>query len=177
MNRDQKTTEIEALKEKVGQYDTIYITDASTLTVDNINKFRRLCFEKGIKFEVVKNTLLKKAFEAHGDKYEKLAEVLHGPTSIMLSESAKDPAKVIKQFRKENDKKMPLLKGAYIASDVFVGDENLDMLIAMKGKQELIGEIIGILQSPAKNVISGLLSSQHKLAGIVKTLSERDENS
>jgi large subunit ribosomal protein L10 len=175
MNREQKTEAIETLKEQVGKYDNFYITDSSTLTVEDINKFRRICFQKGITFEVVKNTLLRKAFEAHGNKYEKLYEVLHGPTAVMFSETGNDPAKVIKQFRKDNEKTKPVMKGAYIGSDVFIGDENLDTLINMKSKQELIGEIIGILQSPAKNVVSALLSGQHKLAGIVKTLADKPE--
>lgn len=175
MNREQKTDAIETLSQKVGDYENFYITDASTLTVEDINKFRRICFQKGIKFEVVKNTLLRKAFETHGDKYEKLYEVLHGPTAVMFSESSNDPAKVIKQFRTENEKVKPVLKGAYVGADVFLGDESIETLISMKSKNELIGEIIGLLQSPAKNVISALQSSQHKLAGIVKTLSEKPE--
>jgi len=177
MNREQKTAAIEELKESVSKYDNFYLTDASALTVADINKLRRLCFEKGIRFEVVKNTLLKKAFEAHEGKYEKLYEVLHGETSIMFSDSSNEPAKVIKKFRKDNDKEKPLLKGAYVGADVFIGDNNLEALISLKSKEELIGEIIGLLQSPAKNVISALLSGQNKLAGIVKTLSDREENS
>ncbi|MBC8045795.1 MAG: 50S ribosomal protein L10 [Fimbriimonadaceae bacterium] len=175
MNKDQKTEAIEVLKERVGKYENFYITDASRLTVQDINKFRRICFHKGIKFEVVKNTLLRKAFEAHGDKYEKLFDILHGPTAVMFSESSNDPAKIIKQFRKENAKERPVLKGAYVASDVFLGDESIDALINLKSKEELIGEIIGLLQSPVKNVISALQSSGNKLAGIVKTLSEKPE--
>ncbi|MFN0276599.1 MAG: 50S ribosomal protein L10 [Chitinophagales bacterium] len=175
MNREQKTEAIETLTKRVGEYENFYITDASTLTVEDINKFRRICFSKGIKFEVIKNTLLRKAFEAHGSKYEKLYEVLHGPTAVMFSESSNDPAKVIKQFRKENEKTRPVLKGAYVGADVFLGDESIDALISMKSKEELIGEIITLLQSPAKNVISALQSSKNKLAGIVKTLSERPE--
>lgn len=175
MNKDQKTEAIEVLKKQVGSYDNFYITDSSALTVADINILRRLCFQKGIKFEVIKNTLLRKAFEAHGEKYEKLYEVLHGPTSVMFSESSNDPAKIIKQFRKENDKQKPILKGAYVAADVFIGDDNLEALINLKSKEELIGELIGLLQSPAKNVISALQSGGNKIAGIVKTLSEKPE--
>lgn len=175
MNKEQKSAVIEDLKEKVSQYDNFYLTDASAMTVEDVNKLRRLCFENGIRYEVVKNTLLRKAFEAHGAKYEGLFELLHGETSVMFSESSNQPAKVIKKFRKENDKQKPLLKGAYVGADVFVGDNSLDALISLKSKEELIGEIIGMLQSPAKNVISALLSGENKLAGIVKTLSEKEE--
>lgn len=175
MNKEQKTAAIEELKEKVSKYDNFYITDSSAMTVADVNKLRRLCFERGVKFEVVKNTLLRKAFEAHGDKYEKLFGLLHGETSVMFSESSNEPAKLIKKFRKENEKEKPILKGAYVGADVFIGDNNLDALISLKSKEELIGEIIGLLQSPAKNVISALLSGENKLAGIVKTLSEREE--
>lgn len=175
MNKEQKSAVIEELKERVSQYDNFYLTDASAMTVEDVNKLRRMCFDNGIRYEVVKNTLLRKAFEAHGAKYEGLFELLHGETSVMFSESSNQPAKVIKKFRKENDKQKPLLKGAYVGADVFVGDSSLDALISLKSKEELIGEIIGMLQSPAKNVISALLSGENKLAGIVKTLSEKEE--
>lgn len=175
MNREQKTAAIAELKDKVSKYENFYLTDASALTVAEISKLRRLCFERGIKFEVVKNTLLRKAFEAHNGKYDGLMTILHGETSIMFSDSSNEPAKVIKKFRKESDKEKPLLKGAYVGADVFIGDNNLDALINLKSKEELIGDIIGLLQSPAKNVISALLSSERKLAGIVKTLSDREE--
>lgn len=176
MNREEKTTAIETLKETVGQYENFYVTDASTLTVEEVNKLRRLCFEKGIHFEVVKNTLLRKALETYGDKYEKLYEVLHGPTSVMFCESLKAPAHVIRDFRKGNEKGKPVLKGAFIHSDVFLGDESLEQLANLRTKEELIGDIIAMLQSPAKNVISALLSGENKLAGIVKTLSEKEDN-
>ena len=175
MNKEQKTAAIEELKERVSKYDNFYLTDASAMTVEDINKLRRLCFENGIRFEVVKNTLLRKAFEAHGNKYEGLYNLLHGETSVMFSESSNQPAKVIKKFRKDNEKEKPLLKGAYVGADVFVGDNSLDALISLKSKEELIGEIIGLLQSPAKNVISALLSGEQKLAGIVKSLGEKEE--
>jgi large subunit ribosomal protein L10 len=177
MNKEQKSAVIEDLKEKVSKYDNFYLTDASTLNVADVNKLRRLCFDRGVKYEVVKNTLLRKAFEAHGDKYEKLFELLHGETSVMFSESSNEPAKLISKFRKDNAKEKPLLKGAYVGADVFIGDDTLESLINLKSKEELIGEIIGLLQSPAKNVISALLSSEKKLAGIVKTLSEREDKS
>ena len=175
MNKEQKSAVIEDLKEKVSQYDNFYLTDASAMTVEDVNKLRRLCCERGVKFEVVKNTLLRKAFDAHGVKYEGLFGILHGETSVMFSESSNEPAKLIKKFRTENQKDKPLLKGAYVGADVFIGDNSLDALINLKSKEELVGEIIGLLQSPAKNVISALLSSEQKLAGIVKTLSEKED--
>jgi large subunit ribosomal protein L10 len=175
MNKEQKTAAIADLTDKVSQYDNFYLTDASAMTVEDINKLRRVCFENGIRFEVVKNTLLRKAFEAHGTKYEGLFNLLHGETSVMFSESSNQPAKVIKKFRKENDKEKPLLKGAYVGADVFIGDTSLDTLISLKSKEELIGELIGLLQSPAKNVISALMSGEQKLAGIVKSLGDKKE--
>jgi len=175
MKKEQKTQLIEDLKDRVGQYDNLYITDASTLTVEDVNKLRRLCFEKDIKFEVVKNTLLKKALETYGEKYEGLFETLVGPTSVMLSENFTEPAKVIKKFRKENTKEKPVLKGAFVGDAIFIGDEQLDAISTMKSKEELIGEVIGLLQSPAKNVISALQSSGSKLAGILQTLGEKEE--
>ncbi|HAE13968.1 MAG: 50S ribosomal protein L10 [Chitinophagales bacterium] len=175
MNKEQKTQAIAELTETVAQYDSLYITDASTLTVADVNKLRRLCFEKNIHFEVVKNTLLRKALENHGEKYEGLMGLLEGPTSVMFCEVAVEPAKVISKFRKEADKGKPELKGAYIGEAVFIGDDQLEVIAKMKSKEELIGDIIGLLQSPAKNVISALQSSGGKLAGILKTLSEKEE--
>ncbi len=161
MNKEQKSAVIEDLKVKVSQYDNFYLTDASAMTVEDVNKLRRLCFERGVKFEVVKNTLLRKAFDAHGLKYEGLFNILHGETSVMFSESSNEPAKLIKKFRTENQKEKPLLKGAFVGDDVFIGDNNLDALINLKSKEELIGEIIGLLQSPAQRIISAL---QNKFA-------------
>lgn len=175
MTRDQKQETIESLKEQFANSNIFYITDSSTLTVAQINQLRRICFEKGVGFKVAKNTLIKKALEANEDseKYTKLFDVLHGPSSIMFSETSSLPAKIIKDFRKSSEK--PVLKAAYIDSDVFVGEENLEVLATLKSKEELIGDIIGLLQSPAKNVISALQSGGNKLAGIVKTLSEKPE--
>ncbi len=143
--------------------------------MEDVNKLRRLCFEKGITFQVVKNTLLRKALESYGEKYEALYDTLEGPTSVMLSESFTEPAKVIRKFRKDVDKGKPALKGAYIGDAIFIGDDQLEAISNMKSREELIGEVIGLLQSPAKNVISALQSSGDKLAGILKTLSEKEE--
>ncbi|MBI3240150.1 MAG: 50S ribosomal protein L10 [Flavobacteriia bacterium] len=144
----------------------------SSYSVETINQLRRRCFQQGITLRVVKNTLLAKAMErVEGRDYGQLPEVLGGPTSIMFSEVGNAPAKLIKEFRKKSEK--PLLKGAYIEDAIFVGDNQLDMLVAIKSREELIGDIIGLLQSPAKNVISGLTGGGQKIAGILKTLEER----
>lgn len=176
MTREEKDQNIAVLKEEFEQASNFYLADSSTLTVAQINDFRRLCFNKGITFKVAKNTLIKKALEkVEGKKYsEDLYELLHGPTAIMFSEVSNDPAKVLKEFRKKADK--PVLKAAYIDTDLFVGDERIDELSKLKSKEELIGEVISLLQSPAKNVISALQSGGGKLAGILKTLSEREES-
>jgi large subunit ribosomal protein L10 len=172
MNKDQKAQYIEELAADLSKANIFYLADTADLTVETINQFRRRCFQQGIELRVVKNTLLAKAMQqVEGRNYDNLASVLHGPTSILFSEVGNAPAKLIKDFRKKNEK--PLLKGAYIEEAVFVGDNQLDTLEAIKSKEELIGEIIGLLQSPAKNVISGLKGGGAKIAGILKTLEER----
>jgi len=172
MEKNKKNEEIATLKEKFSNSTYFYLTDSSTLTVEKINKFRRLCFNSGIEYRVSKNTLIRKALEQVGGNYEALYPLLNGPTGVMFSADAASPAKVLKDFRK--DAKMPLLKGAYIDTDVFVGDNQLAVLASLKSKQELLGEIIGLLQSPIKTVIGGLQgSSSHKIAGLVKALEER----
>ena len=142
--------------------------------MEQINKLRRLCFKQGVEFKVAKNTLIRKALESIGTGYDGLFEALQGPTSVMFSETGSIPAKVIKEFRKAGDK--PVLKAAYIDSAIYLGDTSLDELSKLKTKHELIGEIIGLLQSPAKNVIGALQSGGHKLSGILKTLEDRPSN-
>ncbi len=172
MNKDQKQEYIDGLAQDLSQANVFYLADTAGLTVETINQFRRRCFQSGIKLRVVKNALLAKAMDkVEGRNYGALTEVLAGPTSILFAEVGNLPAKLIKEFRKKNDK--PLLKGAYIDEAIFVGDNQLDMLEAIKSREELIGDIIGLLQSPAKNVISGLTGGGQKIAGILKTLSER----
>ncbi len=173
MKREEKNQVIEQLKESIGSNPNFYFADTTSMTVEQINKFRRSAFEKGIKVSVAKNTLIRKALEANNIDVEELSPVLKGQTALLFSETANLPAKLIKDFRKEGER--PVLKGAYIDSAVFIGDNQLDTLVKLKSKEELIGEIIGLLQSPAQNVISALQSSGNKLAGIVKTLSEKPE--
>lgn len=172
MDKNQKNQEIAELKEKFSNTQYFYLCDPQTLTVEKTNKFRRLCFNSGIEYRVSKNTLIRKALEQIGGNYEAVYPLLHGQTGVMFATDGASPAKLLKEFRKGTDK--PTLKGAYIDSDVFVGDNQLEVLAALKSKGELLGEIIGLLQSPARNVISALQgSSSQKIAGLVKALEER----
>ena len=173
MNKQEKYQVIEQLREKFDKSDYIYFTDASSMTVEQVNKLRRLCFQKGIEMTVVKNTLARKAMESLGAErgFTPVFKALEGPTAIMLTDSASAPAKLIKEFRKDGTK--PVFKAAYIDSDVFFGEENLEALINLKSREELIGDVIMLLQSPARNVISALQSGGNKIAGIVKTLEGR----
>ncbi|HMW38369.1 MAG TPA: 50S ribosomal protein L10 [Saprospiraceae bacterium] len=173
MTREEKSQEILDLKEKFSNAQFFYVTDSSTLTVEQVNNLRRLCFNQGIELKVVKNTLAKKALQSieKNGEFGPVYTALEGPSAIMFSENAKAPAILIEEFRKENSK--PTLKAAYIDSDVYLGDDQIEVLVKLKSKEDLIGEIIMILQSPAKNVISALKSGGSTIAGIVKALEER----
>lgn len=172
MTKEEKVKYIDELAAELSQAGIFYLTDTSELTVENINQLRRRCFQSNIRLKVVKNTLLQKAMEKiDGKDYSELNQVLAGPTSIMFAEVGNLPAKIIKDFRKKSDK--PILKGAFIDEAIFIGDSQLDSLVNLKSKEELIGEILGLLQSPAKNVISALKGQGSKIAGILKTLEER----
>jgi len=171
MNKEEKYDLVLALTEQMKEYGNFYITDTSNLTVAKINNIRRQCFESDITMQVAKNSLIKKAMEAAEGDYSPIYDVLKGSSSILFSKSATAPAKLIKQLRKKGEK--PILKAAYIDSAIFIGDNQIDTLINLKSKEQLIGEIIGLLQSPAKNVISALQSGGNILAGVVKTLQER----
>jgi len=173
MRKEHKTAVIEELKEKFTESNFFYITDSSELSVEKINKFRGLCFEKDVEMRVVKNTLVQKALEAVGTEgqYDDMYGALKGPTALMFTQTANVPAKIIEEFRKSNDK--PLIKAAYIDSSIFLGDESLKDLASLKSKEELIGDVIMLLQSPAKNVISALKSGGSTIAGLVKALEER----
>ncbi|MGB5500584.1 MAG: 50S ribosomal protein L10 [Maribacter sp.] len=171
MTREEKLNVIEDLTAQLTENSTIYLADISGLDATTTSNLRRACFKANVKLSVVKNTLLAKAMEASEKDFGELPEVLKGNTSLMFAEAGNGPAKLIKTFRKKSDR--PLLKGAFVEEAVFVGDDKLDTLVSIKSKEEMIGEIIGLLQSPAKNVISGLKSGGGKLAGILKTLSEK----
>lgn len=172
MTREEKSQVIQDLTAQLADNSVVYLADISGLDAGTTTKLRRACFKAGVKLAVVKNTLLEKAMESSDKDFGELAEVLKGNTSLMLSETGNAPAKVIKEFRKKTDR--PILKGAFIEESVYVGDDLLDTLVDIKSKEELIGEIIGLLQSPAKNVISGLKSSGNTIAGLLKTLAERE---
>ncbi|MDX5348088.1 MAG: 50S ribosomal protein L10 [Hymenobacteraceae bacterium] len=174
MTREDKKQIVQDLSEKLASTNFFYITDASTMTVASINQFRRMCFERGLEYKVYKNSLIKKALEALDADTTALEDVLKGSSGILFgTESGSAPARLIKDFRKKGNA-LPTLKGAYIDTDLFIGENQLETLSKIKSKEELIGEIIGLLQSPAKNVVSALQSSGGKLAGILKTLSEKE---
>jgi large subunit ribosomal protein L10 len=172
MTREEKAIVIEQLTAQLADSTNIYLTDASGLNAETTSKLRRACFKANIKMEVVKNTLLAKAMEASDRDFGDLSSVLVGNTAMMFSETGNAPAKLIKEFRKKSEK--PILKGAFIEEAVYLGDDQVDALVNIKSKDELIGEIITLLQSPAKNVVSALQSGGGTLAGIIKTLSEKE---
>lgn len=176
MTKEEKGVLIDELAEKLKNTSHFYIADTAGLSVAQVNTFREMCFKKGVEYKVVKNTLIKKALEKLDTDYAPFDEILKGSSGIMFSpEVSNAPAKIIKEYKKKDkDLTKPAFKAASIDSDLFVGAEHLEMLSSLKSKEELIGEIITLLQSPATNVISALQSGKHKLAGIVKTLSERE---
>ena len=172
MTREEKDQLIDSLAETLKSSNTVYIADISNLNSENTTRLRSLCFKRNITLQVVKNTLLKKAMERSEKNFEGLFPILNGPTSVMISESGNVPAKLIKEFRKTSDR--PILKGAYVEEMVFIGDDQLDFLIALRTKNEMIADIVALLQSPVRNVMSGLQSGGHKISGILKTLSEKE---
>jgi large subunit ribosomal protein L10 len=172
MTREEKSQVIKELTTQLAESSNFYLTDISGLNAGTTSDLRRACFKANIRLSVVKNTLLEKAMEASDKDFGDLPTTLKGNTSVMYSETGNAPAKVIKAFRKKSEK--PLLKGAFIEETVYIGDDQLDMLVDIKSKEELIGEIIGLLQSPTKNLISALQSSGGKLSGILKTLSQKE---
>jgi len=171
MTREEKSQVIEDLTGKLTDNSIIYLADISGLNAMDTSDLRRACFKANVNLAVVKNSLLSKAMEKSDKDFGELPSTLKGNTSIMISETGNAPAKVIKAFRKGKDK--PILKGAYVEAAVYVGDDQLDALVNIKSKEEVIGDIIGLLQSPAKNVISALKSGGSNLSGILKTLSEK----
>jgi large subunit ribosomal protein L10 len=172
MNREEKAKYIDDLVADLSANNIVYLADTSELTVEVVNQLRRKCFQANISMRVVKNTLLEKAMEkVEGKDFGDLKGTLAGATSIMFSEVGNAPAKLIKDFRKKSEK--PLLKGAYIEEAVYIGDNQLDALVSIKSKEEVIGEIITLLQSPAKNVVSGLKGAGGIIAGLLKMLEER----
>lgn len=173
MTKDQKNEVIEVLKDKFSQYNNFYVTNTESLTVEQVGKLRRICFDKNVEIKVAKNTLIKKALENIDDqRYAGVYNSLHGVTALLFSENAKEPAMIISTFRKDSNTEKPVLKVAFIDGDVFEGDDQLAALRDLKSKQDLIGEVIGLLQSPVKSVIGGL-NAGGKLGSLVKALEER----
>ena len=173
MTREEKNILIDKLADRISNSSHFYITDISNLTSIESNNLRGLCFRKDVTVQVAKNTLIKKALEKVEGEFDEMYSVLKGNSAILFSETANMPAKLIKQFRKKNDK--PVLKAAYIDTSIYIGDDQLNSLADLKSREELIGDIIGLLQSPAKNVISALQSGGQKLSGILKTLESKSE--
>jgi len=175
MTKEEKSLIIDELSEKFSQHPHFYITDASGLTVAQINAFRRICFNSGVEYRVYKNTLVRKALEKQSGNFEDLYKVLHGFSGVIFSkESSNAPAKVIKEYQKKLEGR-PALKAASIDASIFIGAEHLNTLSELKSKNELLGEIISLLQSPAKNVLSALLSGKQTVAGLVKPLEDRKQ--
>jgi large subunit ribosomal protein L10 len=172
MKREDKNVIIGELTEKLNRYGHFYLTDISDLDADETSSLRRMCFDKSINLVVVKNTLLRKAFEQSEKNFEELYDLLKNSTSVMFSENANIPAKLIKEFRRKHDR--PVLKAAYVEESFYFGDDQVEILSKLKSREELLGDIVLMLQSPARNVISALQSGGSKLAGIVKTLSEKE---
>lgn len=173
MTREEKTQEIENLKELLADVSTLYVADISGLNAETTSSLRRLCASREVKLNVVKNSLLQKAMEGTTDRdFSGLIPTLKGNTSILVSDTGNVPAKLIKDFRKKSDK--PILKGAWVEEAVFIGDDQLDTLTSLKSKNELLGEVITLLQSPAMNVVSALKSGGSTIAGLLKTLEERE---
>lgn len=173
MKREEKDIIVNNLVDQLNNATHFYLADASELNAETTSLLRRKCFESNIKMLVVKNTLLKRALEKSEYKVEELYKVLEGPTAVLFTETGNAPAKLIKEFRKTNDK--PILKGAYVEESVYVGDDQLDALVNVKSKEELLGDLIALLQSPMKTVISQLKSGNNILAGVMETLSDRKE--
>ena len=173
MRKEDKQVLIDSILNELKACPNFYLTDVSDLNAEKTSQLRRQCFNSGVKMIVVKNALFHKAMQQMDKDYESLYDVLKGSTAVMFCETGNAPAKLIKNFRKTNDR--PILKGAYIEECCYVGDEMLDALCNIKSKNDLIADVIALLQSPMKNVISGLQSGGHKLSGILETLSEKAE--
>jgi large subunit ribosomal protein L10 len=178
MRKESKVDLVNDLTTKFKENNIFYLLDASGLTVAQVNAFREKCFNRDVEYKVVKNTFIKKALEGQEGDFSEIIEgdVLKGFSGLLFaSQSPSGPAKVLKEFRKDNDSDHPSLKAASIESDFFIGDEHLDSLSKLKGKEEIIGDIVALLQSPAKNIISLLKSSENKISGVVKALGDKQE--
>ena len=173
MKKENKKQIIDSLTDQLNNENNFYLTDISGLNVEVSNRLRRLCFKRDVKLQVVKNTLLKKAMDNAEKDFSELYGTLQGSTSIMFAQGGNVAAKLIKEFTKGQSKAKPFIKGAYAEETCFVGENLLETLISIKSKNDLLGDLIFVLQSPARNVIGALQSGGNKIAGIVKTLSEK----
>ncbi|MDZ7776726.1 MAG: 50S ribosomal protein L10 [Bacteroidales bacterium] len=173
MTREEKTQKIEELTQELNDASTLYLADVSEINAAVTSDLRRACFKKDVRLAVVKNKLLKIAMERSEKEFNDLVDTLEGPTAVMFSETGNVPAKLIKEFRKKSER--PLLKGAYIEQETYIGDDQLEALANIKSKEELLADVIALLQAPAKNVVSALQSGQNTLTGVLETLSERSE--
>jgi len=174
MRREDKETIIENLRQELSETKHFYLTDTSGLNAEETSNLRRKCFDKEVKLLVVKNTLLRKALEQFDGEYDQLFDVLKNSTSVMFCETANVPAKLIKEFRKGHER--PLLKAAFVEESIYIGEDQLETLSSLKSKEELLGDVLSLLQSPMKNVVSALSSGGNNLAGALKTLSESKES-
>lgn len=172
MKKEDKANIIEEIGKTLNEYSCVYLTSTAGLNAEKTSALRRACFKDDVKMVCVKNTLLKKALEASEIDYSELYDLLHGETTLMLSNVGNAPAKLIKKFRDKNDT-IPSLKGAYVEETVYVGEDQLETLANIKSKNELIADVVALLQSPAKNVVSALQSGANKLHGILETLSNK----
>lgn len=173
MTREEKSQKIEQLTQELNEASTLYLADASGLNAADTQRLRGVCFKKEVRLTVIKNKLLKIAMERSDKEFNDLVDTLAGPTAVMFSETGNIPAKVIKEFRKDSDK--PILKGAYVEETTYVGDDQLETLVNIKSKNELIADLVALLQSPAKNVVSALQSGGNTLTGVLETLSNKSE--
>ena len=173
MTREEKKQAIEDLTVELSGVKNLYLTDIAGLNSSETSALRRLCFKSNVKLSVVKNTLLSKAMEASKRDFGDLKDILKGNTSLMFSEVGNAPAKIIKDFRKKSEK--PFLKGAFVEESIYIGDDQISALVSLKSKEEVIGEIISLLQSPTKKIISSLKSGGGKISGILKTLSNKNQ--
>ena len=172
MRLEEKNVIIDSLKEQISKYNHFYLADISELNAMDTSALRRMCFEREVELVVVKNTLLRKAFEKFEGVYDELFPILNNSTSVMFCNNSNTPAKLIKDFRKNNNK--PLLKGAYVEESIYLGDDKLDLLLKLKSKEELIADVVLLLRSPVSNLLSALQSGGNKLAGVVKALAEKE---
>jgi len=172
MRKEDKNTIIESLAANVSEYNHFYVTDTAGLDAGATSDLRRLCFKKEVKMVVVKNTIFQKALEQSETDYAEIYQILEGPSTVLFSNTGNVPAKLIKEFAKKHKK--PVLKGAYVEESAYIGEDQLTALVAIKSKEELIGDVIGLLQSPMKNVVSALQSGGTTIHGILKTLGEKE---